>query len=135
MIVILASVLRFYNLSSADVITDEALISFRSIGYIDFFVSPYQTTPFEWFSDIPTWASLSFHDHPPLVFAIQHLFFNLFGQSIFILRLPFVMFGIATVYLSYLLGKRLFNHQTGLIAAFLLALSFYHVCISRIGLQ
>ena len=69
-ILILAAFLRLYNLTSADVITDEALIAFRAIGYIDFFVSPYQTTPYEWFSDTPAWVKLSFHDHPPLIFLI-----------------------------------------------------------------
>lgn len=73
-ILILAVVFRFYGLGDADVITDESLIAFRSIGYIDFFISPYQTTPYEWFSDIPNWAKLSFHDHPPLVFLFSICF-------------------------------------------------------------
>src|SRR3989344_1007245 len=87
-ILILAAFLRLYNLTSADVITDEALIAFRAIGYIDFFVSPYQTTPYEWFSDTPAWVKLSFHDHPPLIFLIENLFFKVFGVNVFSLRLP-----------------------------------------------
>ncbi len=135
LILVLAGILRFYGLGRADVITDEALIAFRSIGYIDFFVSPYQTTPYEWFSDIPTWARLSFHDHPPLVFLLQHLFFNLFGQSVFVLRLPFVLAGIISVFLVYSIGRKLFSQQIGLISSLFLAVSSYPVWISRIGLQ
>lgn len=135
LILLLASVFRLYNVSQADVITDEALNGFRSIGYIDFFVSPYQTTPFEWFSEVPTWAKISFHDHPPLVFLIQHFFFNIFGVSNFSLRLPFVLAGIASVYLVYLIAKEMFGYRTGIIASLLLAVSTFHVWISRIGLQ
>ncbi|MFA6381647.1 MAG: glycosyltransferase family 39 protein [Candidatus Buchananbacteria bacterium] len=135
LILALASFFRFYNLTRADVINDEVIIAFRSIGYIDFFSSPYQTTPWEWFSSVPAWARLSFHDHPPLVFLIQHWFFEIFGQSIFVLRLPFVLVGIISVFLVYLIGKKLFNEKTGLIASMLLAVLNYHVWISRTGLQ
>lgn len=135
LILILAGFLRFYGLGKADVITDEALISFRAIGYIDFFVSPYQTTPYEWFSDIPTWAKLSFHDHPPLIFIIQNFFFKLFGQTLFALRIPFALAGLFSVWLLYLIGKKLFSQQVGLLASLFLAVSSYHVWISRIGLQ
>ncbi|MAF13928.1 MAG: hypothetical protein CMI53_03475 [Parcubacteria group bacterium] len=135
LIVILAGVLRFYDLDRADVINDEVIIGFRSIGLIDFFSSPYQTTPWEWFSDVPTWAKISFHDHPPLIFLIQHLSFLIFGQTIFALRLPFVLAGIGSVLLLYFIGKQLFNKQIGIIASLLLAVSSYHVWVSRTGLQ
>ncbi len=135
LILVAAGILRFYGLGRADVITDEALVGFRSIGYIDFFVSPYQTTPYEWFSDIPTWARLSFHDHPPLVFLIQHFFFKLFGQNIIALRLPFALAGLLSIYLIYLIGKKLFGEKIGLLAAILLSVCQYHIWISRIGLQ
>ena len=135
LILVVAGVLRFYQLGLADVITDEVLIAFRSIGYIDFFSSPYQTTPWEWFSTLPWWLKLSFHDHPPLIFLIQHWFFQLLGQNIIALRLPFALAGIFSVFLLYLIGKNLFNHRVGLLAGLFLAVSSYHVWISRTGLQ
>src|SRR3989344_3666255 len=134
-ILILAAFLRLYNLTSADVITDEALIAFRAIGYIDFFVSPYQTTPYEWFSDTPAWVKLSFHDHPPLIFLIENLFFKVFGVNVFSLRLPFVLAVMASVILIYLIGSQLFNQKSGLLAALFLAISPYHLWISRVGLH
>ena len=91
LILLLAAGLRLYQLDRADVITDEALIAFRSLGYVDFFASPDQTTPWEWFSDVPAWARLSFHDHPPLVFLVQHGSFLLFGENELGLRLPFAL--------------------------------------------
>lgn len=135
LIIVTASLTRFYQLDHSDVINDEAIIGFRSIGYIDFFSSPYQTTPWEWFSDVPSWSRLSFHDHPPLTFIIQHLFFLVFGVSVITLRLPFVLAGIGSVWLLYFIGQRLFDKKTGFIAASLLAVNSYHVWVSRTGLQ
>ncbi|NUM25102.1 MAG: glycosyltransferase family 39 protein [Candidatus Buchananbacteria bacterium] len=135
LIIFTAGFLRFYQLDHSDVINDEAIIGFRSIGYIDFFSSPYQTTPWEWFSDVPAWARLSFHDHPPLTFVLQHISFKLFGQNLFALRLPFALAGVASVVLLYLIAKNLYGKKSGIIAALLLAVSSYHVWVSRTGLQ
>jgi len=131
----LAAGLRFYQLAAADVITDEALIGFRSLGYIDYFASPYQTSPWEWFSVMPWWAQLSFHDHPPLIFLLQHVFLMVFGENLIGLRLPFVLAGIGSVGLLYFIGKKMFSSSVGLLASLFLAVSCYHVWISRIGLQ
>ena len=135
LILLLAAGLRLYQLDRADVITDEALIAFRSLGYVDFFASPYQTTPWEWFSDVPAWARLSFHDHPPLVFWLQHFSFFLFGENELGMRLPFVLAGAGSVALLYLISVRLFDRQTGLVASALLAVAVSQVWVSRIGLQ
>ncbi|MFA6410060.1 MAG: glycosyltransferase family 39 protein [Candidatus Buchananbacteria bacterium] len=137
LILVLALVLRFWDLTKADVITDESLIAFRSIGLIDFLASPDQTTPWEWFLDKPIagWAKLSFHDHPPLVFWLQHFSFLLFGQNLLALRLPFVLAGIFSVFLIYLIGKKLFDQKVGLLAGFFLSICSYHIWISKIGLQ
>ncbi len=134
-ILLLAAVLRLVNLTQADVITDEALNAIRSIGLIDYDAAALQTSPWQWFETVPGWAKLSFHDHPILTFAIEHFFFNIFGVSLFVLRLPFILAGILSVYLIYLIGKRLFNEVTGIWAAFLMSILSYQVWISRIGLQ
>ncbi|MDD2807002.1 MAG: glycosyltransferase family 39 protein [Patescibacteria group bacterium] len=134
-ILLSAAFLRLYQLGSADVLNDETLIAFRSVGYIDFFSSPYQTTPWEWSADVPWWAHLSFHDHPPVVFVLQHLLFLFLGPSVFVMRLPLALAGIGSVFLLFLIGKLLFDNKVGLISTGLLAVSSYHVWISRIGLQ
>jgi 4-amino-4-deoxy-L-arabinose transferase-like glycosyltransferase len=135
-ILIIATFLRFYGLTRADVITDENLLAFRSIGYIDYFASPYQTTPLEWLDpEIPGWTKLSFHDHPPLFFIIHFLFFKILGVSIFVMRLPEVIAGIASVFLLYLIGKQLFSPKVGLVASAMMAITAYPVWISKIALQ
>jgi len=134
LILILAFSLIFLCLSRADIQHDDATYSFRSLGYFDYMDSNVQTSPISWFDEIPWWGKLSFHDHPPLVFAVQFLFFNLFGNSLFTARLPFALLGIATIYIFYLLIKKLFkNEDIALLSAFVLAVSSYHAWISRIG--
>lgn len=43
-------------------------------------------------------------------------------------------FGILTIILVYLIGKRLYGETTGILAAFILAVSPYHIMYSRTGL-
>lgn len=133
-IIVLAFVLRIINLDRADMQGDDAVYSFMAIGYYDYLNSEVQTTPLQWYGYMPWWSKLSFNGHPPLVTLIQHLFFKTFGISTFVARLPFVIFGTLTVYALYLLAERLFrNRNLSLLAAFLLAISNYHIWISRTG--
>lgn len=133
-IFLVASFFRLWRLDFADVITDEGLIGFRSIGLVDF-LGQYQTTPWLWSPEIEGWMHLSFHDHPPLVFWLQHLFFKVLGVNLWSLRLPFALAGIISIWLVYLIGKELKDRNTGLISALFLSVISYHVWISRIGLQ
>ncbi len=136
LIILLGTFLRVYHLNQGDVLGDEALLGFRSVGLTDFDEAPKQTTPLEWFDgNIPWWTKLSFHDHPPLVFWIQHSFISVSGETAWAFRLPSAIFGIASIYLLYLLGKSLYEKKVGLLAALLLAVNSNHVYISRIGLQ
>lgn len=133
-IIILAAVLIFTGLTRADIQHDDATYSFRSVGYLDYMNSETnQTTPIQWFEEIPWWGFLSFHDHPPLTFIIQFIFFNLFGSSIFVARLPFALMGLGSVMALYFLGKELYNTKIGLLSSFLLAIFSYHSWASKIG--
>src|SRR3989344_9223913 len=49
------------------------------------------------------------------------------------LRFPSAIFGIFTVLGLYFLARELFGKEVGLLAAFLLATSFWHIMFSRIG--
>lgn len=51
------------------------------------------------------------------------------------LKVGTAIVGILTVPWTYLLGKELFGKRTGALAAFLLAVSYWHVTISRVGLR
>ncbi|TSC60187.1 MAG: hypothetical protein LiPW15_65 [Parcubacteria group bacterium LiPW_15] len=51
------------------------------------------------------------------------------------LRFPSPIFGILTVLGLYFLGKEFFSKRVGLLAAFFLATSFWHINFSRIGFR
>lgn len=67
---------------------------------------------------------------PPFFYVFSHMWM-MFGQSEWFLRLPSVFFGIATIYVTYLLGRELFSKRTGLLAAFLLAIAPFHIYYSQ----
>lgn len=52
-----------------------------------------------------------------------------------VLRLPSAIFGILTVLGLYFLAKELLGRKVGLLAAFFLATSFWHINFSRIGFR
>lgn len=68
--------------------------------------------------------------HPPLSYLIMHFWIKL-GTSEFWLRIPSVIFGSLTVWLTYKLTKDLFNRNISLLASLLLALNPYHIYYSQ----
>lgn len=130
--------LRLWGLGSAEIFHDEGLYAFRSIGYVDYLQNDQQSTPIQWFKDapiLPFWTHLSFHDHPPLFFIVQHFFFVLFGESLFVARLPSVVAGLLSIILVYFIAKRLAKNEVfALFAAALLAVNHIHVWLSRSSL-
>jgi len=142
-ILLLAAALRLYGLDMGDTVNDEVFYAFRGLGWIDYDRAETQKTPLEWWdpratggaTEIPWWTKLSFHDHPPLVFAVQNIFMRVFGDSTFAERLPSAILGVASVYLIYLIGAILFSELAGLVAAAFLAVTLNHIYISRVGMQ
>jgi uncharacterized membrane protein len=61
--------------------------------------------------------------HPPLYYLVLKYWTLIFGYSEVSLRIPSIIFGIVTVYVTYLIAKKLFNQRTALIASALLATS------------
>ncbi len=83
-----------------------------------------------WMSNRP-WqdivASLPSADtHPPLHYLVLQPMIAL-GGSEWLLRLPSALAGIVSIFLLYALGAELFNRQTGLLAALILAISPLHI--------
>ena len=61
--------------------------------------------------------------HPPGWFAILWIWGRLFGFSEVSVRLPSVIFGVATVFIVYLIGKSLFSKKVGLVSALFFSLA------------
>ena len=136
-ILLVAALLRLWGLERGDPMSDEVTYAFRAIGLVDSFNDPgIQTTTWEWLdSNIPWWAHLSFHDHPPLVFWIQYLAMRLFGEALWPARLAAALFGIGSVWLLFLISRRLYSPRVALLAAALFGLTVNHVYISRTAQQ
>ena len=137
-ILILGAVLRFWGLGAQEFYHDEGLYAFRSIGYLDYLQNDDQSTPIQWFAgsdSMPFWTSFSFHDAPPLFFIVQNIFFRIFGESLFTARLPSVISGLLSIYLLYLISKKIFKKEIAVFfAPLLLSVSLVHVWISRSSL-
>ncbi len=135
-IIIAAAIFWSWNAWSQDILGDEVGYSFRSIGYLDYLSTSFQTTPVEWYNNLrlPDWTKLSFHDHPPLFFLIQHILFSFFGMSVFVARMPAMLFGIFSVFIFYKLVRRFASEYFALTAAFLLAFNSGMVSLFRSAL-
>jgi 4-amino-4-deoxy-L-arabinose transferase-like glycosyltransferase len=71
------------------------------------------------YGDIP-WLG---NRHPPLIILLNGAAIRVLGGGIFTIRMVSLAFGLGTIWLTFLLGRTLFDAKTGLIASVLL-LSF-----------
>lgn len=83
-------------------------------------------------TDVRTMLELTAVDiHPPFYYLLLHLWIKLFGASVFSVRLLSAAIGTATVPLLYAAGRRLLGVKGALLAAFLLAISPFHIYYSQ----
>lgn len=69
--------------------------------------------------------------HPPLYHVFMKGWVTLFGSSEIALRMPSVILGVASIYVIYKIGKKLFDEKTALVAATLLATAPLHIYYSQ----
>jgi 4-amino-4-deoxy-L-arabinose transferase-like glycosyltransferase len=113
-VLVLGLCLRIYNLGKYDFWYDEAisLISAQNISpqiILDY--GKYLTSP--------------------VLFCFLLKGWMLWGESEFLLRLLPLIFGFLSIICTYLIGKELSNRKVGLIGAFLLAISPFHIYYSQ----
>jgi hypothetical protein len=65
--------------------------------------------------------------HPAGVQVFEKIWSSLFGTSELALRLPFVFFGTASIFLIFLIGSKWFNRKTGIFAAAILAVLYFPI--------
>lgn len=82
------------------------------------------------FKDLVTHYSLS-DFHPPLYHVILRVWILVFGSSEIAVRIPSVILGVGTVFVVYLIAKKLFEKKTALIAATLIATAPLHIYYSQ----
>jgi mannosyltransferase len=68
--------------------------------------------------------------HPPAHFAILWIWTHIFGYSEAAVRIPSVFFGVATIYLTYLIARQ-YSETVGRVSSMLLALAPLHIYYSQ----
>jgi len=116
LIVLLGLILRIYDLSGESLWLDE----FASLGFARLDLG-----------GIIGKIYYESENNPPLYYMFLHYWIALFGESAFSLRMPTVLFSTASIILIYVLGKILFNKNTGLLAALIFSLSYYQIYYSQ----
>ncbi len=74
--------------------------------------------------------SLVMDTHPPVYFVFIGFWNRIFGDSELALRMPSLLFGLASIPLMYAVGSRLLSRKAGMLAAFVLAVSPVHIWYS-----
>jgi len=129
-ILALATTLRLFNLSTnpPGLNWDEV-----SMGYSAY--SLLQTGADEWGVKYPLLFRSYGEWKSPVYIYLLVPFIKIFGLNAWGVRLPAALFGVLAVYLTYLIGRRLYGDKVGLWAAFLLAVSPWHLMLSRPGYE
>lgn len=69
--------------------------------------------------------------HPLLYYALIDGWTLLMGEAAWLIRLPSVFFGVITLAATFALGRELFDHPTGLMAAVILGMSHFFIYYNR----
>jgi hypothetical protein len=69
----------------------------------------------------------------PVYYLLQHLLLALLPPTALLLRLPAFVFGVAGVWVTWLLGRRAFGSTAGLVAAALVTVSPWHLYESQLA--
>src|SRR3990167_3596780 len=126
-IILLAIVLRFVNLSKVPVGFNDDEADFGYNAY-----SILKTGRDEWGRFLPFPVFESFGDWKLVGYLYPTVVSQMiFGANEFATRFPSVFFGILAIFSTYLLAGKLFSQRVGLMATLLLAVSPWHIAASR----
>ncbi len=122
LILIIAFVIRFYNIDQKSVWYDEYfyfVAAQLSCQHPLLITSPYESL---------TWL----HDHPYLSLYLFEL--SCFSKNIGTIRLINIVFTVLTIAIAYKLASKMFDEKIGLLSAFLLSISFPSIAFGRMGI-
>jgi uncharacterized membrane protein len=116
-ILILTAALRFYHIDFQSIWLDE----------IHTMIEGNPKMPYKEFYDI----MILREQMPHLYFFCVKSFSFIFGHTTFVVRMFSAIAGVLSVYSIYLLGKEIYTKKTGLIAAALLSVNYFHIWYSQ----
>lgn len=105
------------------------LISLNQSLWLDEGINILAAKNFSFLGMITQYAQADFH--PPGWFIILWVWTKLFGYSEIATRIPSVIFGVITIYVIYLIGKKMVSKNLGLITAILLSVNPLHIYYSQ----
>jgi len=117
-IIVVSAALRLYNYSSFSITADE--------------VSAINRAQFSSFGDMIE-LGVCKDTHPAGVQAFLYYWIKVFGTSEASVRLPFIIAGILSVLLIYLIGKKWFNETVGLLAAAALGFLIFPITYNQLA--
>lgn len=129
-ILVMAAIVRLWRLDSAPpgLNQDEALGAWNAWCLLK---TGHTMTGEAW----PIFSTRGIGDYPTMLFFYTLLPIQaVFGLDVWTTRLPSALAGIASVWLAWDVGSRLFDRRTGLLAAALIALNPWHLLLSRLGM-
>ncbi len=113
-LLVLAAALRIYHLAFKSISIDESIGFFYAID------------------TLPHVIAFTINDvHPPLFYILHHFWIAFFGTSEAAIRSISIFWGLASIWGIYKLGSLLFNRNVGLLAAFLLTISPWHIWLCQ----
>ena len=62
---------------------------------------------------------------------MAHISLSIFGEHVWALRVPSVLFGVASIWALFLLGRRLIGERPALLACALMTVSYHHIWFSQ----
>jgi hypothetical protein len=118
-ILIIAAFLRFWDFGSIPFMHDEFSAIFR--------------TRYDSLSEVIQIGVKQNDTHPAGVQIFIYLWIKLYGLSEPLLKFPFALLGVGSVYLSWKVARRWFNENTALFTALIMAVTQYNIFYSQLA--
>lgn len=127
-----AFITRVFNLGSpSEMYFDEVYHAFTAVTMME----EDSAKAWEWWNTPPEGFAYEW-THPPLAKLGMVLGMSIFGQNSFGWRIPGALLGVGSVYLIYLIAKKIFKDETvGLISAGVFSLDGLPLVMNRIGMN
>lgn len=116
-LIVIAAILRLWNISELPLMHDE--------------LSALSRLKYDSFEDF-LYYGIKIDGHPAGIQLFLYYFTSIFGYDKTLIKLPFILTGIASIFLTYRIGEKWFSETTGLISASLLVGIQYTIIYSDI---
>lgn len=119
LIIVTGSIMRLWN--------------FQDLQYMHDELSALSRLEFNKLSDLIIKGVAIGDNHPAGIQVFLYYWTKLFGTSELVVKMPFILSGILSIYITYLIGKLWFNNTTGLFSAAMVSTTQYFIMYSQIA--